>query len=651
MKCWNIGNTTVRNPERIRLGLQVFADHFVGKTWDAAAEERFYEALVQAKVYVPQGTSSAETSNGQTGRKWASAFKQLGFAIVGRRSGPVALTDVGAELLKDEASSEDIYLRQLLKHHLPSPLEPRTRADGFDVYPFRLTLRILNNLRLAGSPGITKEELGLFVVTAMHDSDEAAATERILAYRRQRDALTGRVAKKAFYGRVRMKVALELYGDEPQVKAKVEMIDQLLARLDKDPNFLQTKKAGELLSEIVRGGKGPRTAKALALKRRVRDALRDGVERAELVEMVTGQWLTTRANSLRDYADTAARYFPMSGLFSLAGSRLVFKESLLPLVERLAAEGYPAYDDATFLETFYNPNLPALPSDNADVLEAIVGSLRDKRSELAESLGMPAPQPIATVAAAPAALKRQVECLRREVSSLREQQFYREQASQADAIASFFDEIKSGSLFGGEAYLPAFYEWNIWRVFLAINEIRNEINETRGFKLDEEMYPVHHAAGGQPDMVFEYDDCLLVVEASLSTGENQWSQEQEPVTRHVKDVMRTCPAGKRVCGIFVAPRIDPNTAVNFRVARAWLDDKEVTLDIVPLTTEQLTRILAWQAEHDYDTAQLLELVNDLAAARDQVGNGVEWLIAIGREIDSLAGTAAVAAGAASDGAA
>lgn len=639
MKNWNIGNTTVRNPERIRRGLEVFAEQFAGQSWDAAAEERFYDALVDAEVYVPEGRQVTSTTTGQTGRKWASAFKQLGFAIVGRRSGPIRLTPVGEELLKNDASSEDIYLRQLLKHHLPSPLEPRTRADGFDVYPFRLTLRIMNNLRLAGSPGITKEELGLFVVTAMHDGDEAAATERILAYRRQRDALTGRVAKKALYGRRRMEIALELYGHEPQVKAKADNLDLLLAHLNKDGNFLQTRKADELLSEIVRGGKGARTAKALALKRRVRGAVRDGLGRAELAEMIIGQHLTTRANSLRDYADTAARYFPMSGLFSLAGSRLVFKESLLPLIESLAAEGYPAYDEATFLETFYNPNLPALPSDNTEVLEAMVASLRDKRVELAESLGMPAPRPVARVVAEPAVLKRQMESLRREVSALREQQFYREQASKAEDIATFFDEIKSGSLFGGEAYLPAFYEWNIWRVFLAINEIRNEISETRGFKLDEEMYPVHHAAGGQPDMVFEYEDCMLVVEASLSTGENQWSQEQEPVTRHVKDVMRICPAGKRVCGIFVAPRIDPNTAVNFRMARAWLDDREVALDVVPLTTDQLTRILAWQADRDYNTAELLALVHDLAAARDRVGDGVEWLLAIGREIDLRAGAA------------
>ncbi|MGO8683521.1 MAG: AlwI family type II restriction endonuclease [Thermoleophilia bacterium] len=636
MKTWNIGNTTVRNPERIRHALQVFADHFVGHKWDADAEERFYRALVEAEVYAPQGGAVKATSTGQAGRKWASAFKQLGFARVGRRAGLVELTAVGEELLRDELSTEDVFLRQLLKYHLPSPLEPRTRSDGFDVYPFRLTLRILNNLRLAGSPGITKEELGLFVVTTMLDSRETDATGRILTYRNERNDVTGRVAKKRFYARRRLEVANELYGAEEQAK-KYELLTVVIDHVSADLDYLHSAEADELLSEIVRSGKGFRTAKAQALKRKLRDGVRTGSPRAELWEMVSGQYFATRAGSFGDYADTAARYFTMSGLFSLAGSKLVFKESLLPLVESFAAEVYPSYDESNYLEAFYDPNLPTLPSDNIHVLEAMVTSLRVRQVELADSLGMSAPAPIAVAAVRPAELKRQMDSLRRTVTDLRELQFYREQARQSQEIVSFFDEIKSGSLFGGEAYLPAFYEWNIWRVFLAINEIRNSIPETRGFRIDEEMYPVHHAAGGRPDMLFEYDHCLLVVEASLSTGENQWSQEQEPVQRHVKDVMRSCP-GKRVCGIFVAPRIDPNTAVNFRRAYAWLNDKEVPLDIVPLTTDQLTRILAWQADHEYDTAKLLALVLDLAAAKDNVGDGVEWLAVIGREIELRVGT-------------
>lgn len=634
MKTWNIGNTTVRNPERLRSGLQVFADHFVGRKWDADAEERFYRALVEADVYVPGERPVKPTSTGQTGRKWASAFKQLGFARVGRRAGLVELTAVGEALLRDETSTNDIFLRQLLKYHLPSPIEPRTRNDGFDVYPFRLTLRILNDLRLAGSPGLTKEELGLYIVTTMLDSGEADAVARITSYRAERDAATGKVAKKRLHNLRRLEVASALYADETQ-QAKLELLNVLIDRAEAEPEYLDSSEADDYLSKIVRTGKGFQTARAQSLKRRLRDAIRDCRPRENVWEMASEQYLGTRARSLADYADTASRYFAMSGLFSFAGSRLVFKESLLPLIDSLVAEAYPHYDESAFLEAFYDPNLPALPTDDTDVLEAMVATLLGKQAELAAALGKPAPPKAAPTAAKPAELKREMESLRQEVSNLRELQFYRQQSQQSQDIADFFDEIKSGSLFGGDAYLPAFYEWNIWRVFLAINELRNEIPETRGFKVDEEMYPIHHAASGRADMLFEYDHCMLVVEASLSTGENQWSQEQEPVQRHVKDVMLRCP-DKRVCGIFVAPRIDPNTAVNFRRACAWMNGREVPLDIVPLTTDQLTRILEWQTSEQYDTAKLLALVRDLAAARNDVGDGVQWLVAISHAIDTRA---------------
>jgi len=642
MKTWNIGNTTVRNPERIRSGLQVFADHFAGNRWDADAEERFYRALVDADVYVPQGRAVTATSTGQTGRKWASAFKQLGFARVGRRAGLVELTPVGEALLEDDAMVSDIYLRQLLKYHLPSPIEPRTRTDGFNIYPFRLTLRILHDLQQAGSPGLTKEELALYVVTTMLDTGQADAVTRIRAYRAKRDALVGKVAKMRLYGLTRLEVAHALYGGEAQ-SAKLDLLTELMDRCATHPDYLVTDEADRALSEIVRSGKGYRTAKAQSMKRRLRYAIRDGESLEDVWVLASHSYLGTRAQSLMDYADTASRYFRMSGLFSFAGTRLVFKESLMPMIDSLAAEGYPAYDASTYVEAFYDPTVPALPTDNVVTLRAVVDSLRDKRTELASTLGVEAPAPPAAAAAQPAQLKREMESLREQVSNLRELQFYRQQAEATADIADFFNEISSRSLFGGTAYLPAYYEWNIWRVFLAVNEIVNDIPETRGFRVDEEMYPIHHAAGGKADMQFEYDTCWLVVEASLSTGENQWSQEQEPVQRHVKDVMLRCPE-KRVCGVFVAPRIDPNTAVNFRRAFAWLNDREAQLDIVPLTTRQLIRLLEWQAGQGFDTTELLELLLSLSDLKNEVGDGVSWLSQIAARVDALAPQASASVG-------
>jgi len=628
MRTWNIGNTTVRNPARIVAALRVFADGFVGAEWTEAAEESFFRALTEAGVCSQSQDVIAETSAGQSGRKWASAFKQLGFARVGRREGLVALTPVGEALLEPDADVSDIFLRQLLKQHLPSPIDASGR--GFDVCPLRLTLKVIERLRVRGLSAPTKEEVSLFLITAVRASDEDAVVEGIVAYRRSRDLLKGSVAKVDLFRRTLLRTASELYGDE--VADKREALEGLHERALRLPAYRDTPDAAMRLRTIIGSGKGHRTEKAQALKQALSDALVQRAPLETLWEMVVAQHFATRARTLVDYADTTARYFAMTGLFVLAGSRLAIKTSMEPLAAVLAEQPYPEYDQAEYLLSYYDPNEPSLPTDDAAFVAEMAASLRGTRSQLALSLGRPEPGP-RTVPTEPRALRREMAALEFEVNGLREEQFYRQQSEMAAEIDEFFDEIKNRTLFGGMAYLPAYYEWNVWRVFLAVNQILNDLPSTRGFKLNDKMYPMHHAAAGLPDMMFEYKDCLLVVEATLSTGENQWSQEGQSVPKHVKDVLVKNP-GREVIGLFVAPRIDANTAVTFRNYPLLIDQHEHRMDIVPLTTEQLRVLLKWFDGHGLDSAELVSLLREYLALRDEVGTGVAWL----EKIESRIGT-------------
>lgn len=628
MKSWNIGNTSVRNPERIRAGLAVFAEDFAGGPWDQKVEEAFFNALVERGVYAPTGDVVAQTTAGQGGRKWASAFKQLGFATVGRRGG-TALTPVGESLLDPAADVSAVFLRQLLKQHLPSPIDRAGR--DFDVCPLRMTLKVMDRLRTLGLGGPTKEEIGLFLVTTTRGGNEAEVVDRIADYRTQRDALKGGVAKARFYGSTRLRVAGDLYAGE--LTEKVEGLNTLVAAVQADPDYLDSAEADVLLATVVRSGKGSATAKAVRLKNRLRKSIAEGEPVDSLVELVTETHLGTRATTLFNYADTTARYFSMTGLFAIAGSRLVLKETMLPLSLALAAEEYPAYDEASYLAEFYDPHSPRLPSDDEAFLTELVSSLQVTKHELESALSLPESQD-AHLGEEPDRLRGQMNLLREELADLKEQEFYRRQASSVTEIDDFFDEIENRTLFGGVAYLPAFYEWNVWRVFLAVNQIVNAIPETRGFALDEDMYPVHHAKAGQPDMLFAYDDCLLVVEVSLSMGENQWSQEQEPVPRHVKDVILSNP-GRDVMGLFVAPKIDPNTAVTFRNYPLLVDGRERRLDIVPLSTEQLRTLLRWFDSQRFGSSQVLATLRELLAYRDAAGDGLAWLRQIESHIEGI----------------
>lgn len=83
-------------------------------------------------------------------------------------------------------------------------------------------------------------------------------------------------------------------------------------------------------------------------------------------------------------------------------------------------------------------------------------------------------------------------------------------------------------------------------------------------------------------MIFEFDDYLLVVEVTLTESSRQEACEGEPVRRHVADCLKGCP--KPVYGLFVAAKIDTNTAETFRVGTwHYTDDARVQLGIVPMT--------------------------------------------------------------------
>lgn len=139
---------------------------------------------------------------------------------------------------------------------------------------------------------------------------------------------------------------------------------------------------------------------------------------------------------------------------------------------------------------------------------------------------------------------------------------------------------------------PAYFEWVLWRAFLAINHLQNAPWEARRFRIDEEFYPLGHASGGGSDLIFEFDDFVIVGEVTLSSSTRQEAMEGAPVRKHVADMVDYyAEKGKRVYGLFMANTIDTNTAETFRLG-VWYqqDDRKMDLEILPLTLEQFITI-------------------------------------------------------------
>src|SRR5699024_1673780 len=58
---------------------------------------------------------------------------------------------------------------------------------------------------------------------------------------------------------------------------------------------------------------------------------------------------------------------------------------------------------------------------------------------------------------------------------------------------------------------PAYLEWAVRRAFLTINHKGNEPYEARRSKVDQDFHHMGCASGGGPDLIFQFQDYVLVV--------------------------------------------------------------------------------------------------------------------------------------------
>lgn len=543
MKTWNIGNTTVRNPQRLREALQLFKMTMDGRIFGRAGQQEYLNELVRSNLV----DSARNTEGDDGGRKFGSAFKQLGFVTDWSRGQLWHMTDVGTLLVEHPELEETIFLRQLLKYQIPSPLENGKSVSGFNVRPFRLLLRFLKRAYDEQLIGLTKFEIGLYVITLLSEENALFETAfaNIKAFRSAYDSLTGLVAKKRF------------------------------------------------AFERLRG-----VAQSLGL---VRD-------------------------TLLDYADSNSRYALMSGLLTIRGNKLAISEARLPFVQAILTDGSDLISESNYLAIFYNADLPQLPTDDRVFILSQIALLERQLAELTIQTGEAVTLPAAPEESTLPKLQAYEIELRKLLRQVREVQFYHTQRTQAalTEIEELLESIKERTLIGRDVYAPAYFEWAIWRLFLAINDLVGPVSKTRGFNIDDDIHPIHHAQGGAADLTFTYDDFKLVCEMTLTEGSRQFAAEGEPVTRHVFSEIEKS-SDKPVYGLFVARKLDPNTADAFHHARYWRNRREsVATPVVALEIEQVIVLVQRIRQQSVTSATIRELLESILRIQDAHPHGPAW---------------------------
>ncbi len=226
-------------------------------------------------------------------------------------------------------------------------------------------------------------------------------------------------------------------------------------------------------------------------------------------------------------------------------------------------------------------------------------------------------------------MRKKRSSLEDELLSLKEVKFYHNQSNKEEIqdIINVFGSIEKREIIGGSDYMPAWAEWAVWRVFLSIDTLANPVSESRNFEIDTELNPIHHARGGVSDLLFRYENQIIIpAEITLSSSERQFNMEGEPVKYHIKSVIEKNTQA-RVIGVFTAPEIHVATAHEFLNADFFSEKlgRPIELDIVPLSFVQLLSLLPGKNNGCNDATSLIQLLEHVIESKKRVSNGPAWL--------------------------
>jgi hypothetical protein len=533
-----------------------------------------------------QTTALSDDNLRWTARARFGTYKFFGFAATDLE-GFARLTPAGQQFAFG-ARPGDLLLRQLLKWQYPDNQHRGRRwaASDFAIFPFVATARLVLELG-----GLTRQEIGIFCFTMRRTEDAAATAEAIRQFRQRQERTRGR------------------------------------------------------------------TGKALAAVK-FREASRARYE-AEGRRVVSG--------STNDYADALIRYYRFTGMFSVRGPRLVVASGRESELEELVyrrvgaahgnspvqlalgepppvqlAEPWPLfadYDNTTaFYAHFGDAETPPLPWENPERLTSLARALDANLANLrARELHLRAGRTALSGPTLPPELPESSDALLRLVDGLRRERFRLENAILAlesrtperlEEALNFYRAIMAREVIDP----PTFLEWNTWRVFLSLDHAREIVPH---LALDDDLQPLSPALGNQPDLEVDFGTFLLVVEVTLRTGADQRQAETRPVTRHVLEAQRRYndPLQGRptrpVYGLFLTPRIHPDTANDFFVALKYRVIERQQIVAVPLSLRQFTMAMRPFASGETFVPQKLQrLFATCVEAALAVETGDDWMEAI-----------------------
>ena len=154
------------------------------------------------------------------------------------------------------------------------------------------------------------------------------------------------------------------------------------------------------------------------------------------------------------------------------------------------------------------------------------------------------------------------------------------------------------------ADIPTIFEYVLGILWYKASERHGKILDYIKLSLDADLLPKTHAAGGEADIVYEYEktECYpehtLLLEATLADGTNQRRMEMEPVSRHLgRHLLRT--GNMNSYCVFATNYLDINVIADFRSRKTtpFYNPQDYSksvngMKIIPLQISELKKIVS-----------------------------------------------------------
>ena len=164
------------------------------------------------------------------------------------------------------------------------------------------------------------------------------------------------------------------------------------------------------------------------------------------------------------------------------------------------------------------------------------------------------------------------------------------------------DEIRN--MVTDNADVPTIFEYVLGILWYKASERHGKILDYMKLSLDADLLPKTHAAGGEADIVYEYEateyypEHTLLLEATLADSTNQRRMEMEPVSRHLgRHLIRTGNLNS-YC-VFATNYLDINVIADFRGRKSmpFYDTQDYSksvngMKIIPLQTSDLKKFIS-----------------------------------------------------------